>query len=132
LRRKFARAILVGGLGQAREKQHAIGNTLYGTTTFGGRGRKGTIFKIGCGGSGFRVLHVFAGGDKDGATPRSGLALGGQTLYGVTQQGGFDDLGTVYKIATDGTGFAVLHTFTGGSNDGDYPSGRLVLDGATL
>jgi uncharacterized repeat protein (TIGR03803 family) len=40
--------------------------------------------------------------------------------------------GTIFSIGTDGTGFTVLHSFTGGSNDGKSPYGSLLLSGSKL
>jgi uncharacterized repeat protein (TIGR03803 family) len=65
----------------------------------------------------------------------SGLTLSGNTLYGTAEWGGISGNGTIYKINTDGTGFANLHVFTEGSNtnsDGANPEGGLVLSGNTL
>jgi uncharacterized repeat protein (TIGR03803 family) len=122
------------------------GNTLYGMMSWGGLWNEelpdssGTIFKINTNGTGYTVLHRFAaptgagGGtlvNSDGATPRSGFVLSNNTLYGVTLTGGSDAAGTVFKINTDGTGFTVLHTFSGG-NDGGSPGGSLTLSGNTL
>jgi len=36
------------------------------------------------------------------------LLLSGSTLYGITQNGGSLGNGTIFKINTDGSGFAVL------------------------
>jgi uncharacterized repeat protein (TIGR03803 family) len=56
--------------------------------------------------------------------------LSGGTLYGTTYQGGISDWGTVFKMNTDGTGYAVLKKF--GSRDGWGPQSDLVLSGSTL
>jgi uncharacterized repeat protein (TIGR03803 family) len=105
---------------------------LYGTTNQGGTSNEGTIFKIKTDGTGFTVVHSFGGGLADGAYPRSGLALDGAgMLYGTSVNGGATDLGhgTVFRIKTDGTGFQVLHPFSGG--DGSYPFyAGVTLDGA--
>jgi uncharacterized repeat protein (TIGR03803 family) len=104
---------------------------LYGTTTGGGASNRGTVFKIGTDGTGFAVLHSFAGGASDGAQPYASLILDGAgTLYGTTTQGGVSNMGTVFKVKTDGTGFASLHTFAGGDSDGIAPQASLTLDGA--
>jgi uncharacterized repeat protein (TIGR03803 family) len=50
-----------------------------------------------------------------------------QSLYGTCSQGGADSDGTVFKINTNGGGFAVLHTFS--SQDCAYPQGGLALAG---
>jgi len=77
----------------------------------------------------YSVLHSFSG--SDGAIPQATLVLSNTTLYGTTIQGGISNKGTLFKIRTDGGGFAVLKNFTGGS-DGALPLGQLVLAGTTL
>ncbi len=109
------------------------GSVLYGMTTWGGTSNCGTIFKIKKDGSGYAVLHSFAGGDSDGADPYGSLIVIGSTLYGMTSGGGTSDYGTIFKIKTDGTGFTVLHSFTGGTSDGTVPLfGSLAKSGSTL
>jgi uncharacterized repeat protein (TIGR03803 family) len=87
------------------------GNVLYGTTYSGGSG-SGNIFQVNTDGTHFTNIYSFAGG-TDGANPRSVLVLSNGVLYGTTVWGGSNNAGTVFKINTDRTGFAVLHTFTG-------------------
>jgi uncharacterized repeat protein (TIGR03803 family) len=112
---------------------------LYGTTNVGGSSGMGTVFELtrGTGGTWTEtVLHSFAGG-SDGAYPRSGLLLKGNSLYGTTLQGGTGTAcgpfggpcGTVFKLAHSKTGWteSVLYSFTGGA-DGGYPYGGVVLD----
>ncbi len=60
------------------------GNTLYGTTSGGGRGGQGTVFTLNTNGTGFTVLHSFA--YTDGAQPDP-LILAGDTLYGLSTYG---------------------------------------------
>jgi len=112
------------------------GGVLYGTTSGGGSGNTGTVFKINPDGSGKSTLHNFAsyGTDltnSDGAKPYATLLISGSTLYGTTSAGGSSGDGTVFKINTDGTGFTVLYTFTGKS-DGAAPLASLILSGSTL
>ncbi len=104
------------------------GSTLYGMTNGNGNG---TIFKIDTDGTDYSVLHSFAGG-SDGRSPFSSLIINGETLYGTAAYGGPDGNGTVFEISTDGSGFEVLHSFTGGTSDGAWPYGTLMLDGSTL
>jgi uncharacterized repeat protein (TIGR03803 family) len=62
----------------------------------------------------------------------------GTTLYGTTVHGGISDFGTVFKINTDGSGFAALNQFKGlaynfdTKGDGANPGAGLVLDGTML
>src|SRR4029077_8960720 len=73
-----------------------------------------------------------------GANPVAGLLLSGATLYGTTQYGGRWGAGTVFKVKTNGFGFATLHFFTAPvravrtNSDGANPSGGLVLSDNTL
>src|ERR1700690_2001377 len=52
------------------------GNTLFGTTLWGGSPANGAIFAISTNGTGFTNLHSFAGSPGDGANPM-GLILSG-------------------------------------------------------
>ena len=106
------------------------GSTLYGTTDLGGSSNSGTVFKLNPDGTGYTVLHNFAGA-SDGAYPNGGLTLWGSTLYGATFHGGSSGYGTLFKLNTDGTGYAVVKSFTG-PPDGAYPLGGLILSGTTL
>jgi uncharacterized repeat protein (TIGR03803 family) len=106
------------------------GNTLYGTTYYGGTNGHGTIFAIRTNGMDFTNLYSFADGN-DGANPYSRLILSGNTLYGTAQKGGAYGHGAIFAVDTNGTGFTNLYSFTGGS-DGDGPEGRLVLSSHTL
>jgi uncharacterized repeat protein (TIGR03803 family) len=77
-----------------------IGSTLYGTAGSGGLNDGGTIFRMNVDGSDFNVLHAFAayGVGSDGRGPQAGLTLSGSTLYGTTQVGGSNNMGTVFSI----------------------------------
>jgi uncharacterized repeat protein (TIGR03803 family) len=112
------------------------GNTLYGTTFGGGYAGRGTVFAVNTNGTGFTNLYSFTATyspeftNSDGAWPYDTLVLSGNTLYGTASGGGGFE-GTVFAVNTDGTGFTVVHNFTGGS-DGDTPIGSLALSGNTL
>ena len=80
----------------------------------------------------YRVLHHFAGGTDDGANSYGSLLLSGSTLYGMTYEGGTNNLGTIFRMNTDGTGFQLLHSFVSGATDGQWPAGPLILSGSTL
>jgi uncharacterized repeat protein (TIGR03803 family) len=123
------------------------GNTLYGMATEGGGGANGTVFKVNTDGTDFTNLHSFTAGalnggfdltNSDGANPYAGLILSGNTLYGTATEGGGGANGTVFKVNTDGTGFANLYNFTAldqtyyTNSDGANPSGGLILSGNTL
>src|SRR5712692_9665142 len=100
---------------------------LYGTTRFGGLGHRGTVFQMAPDGSGFAVLHSFTGGTADGERPVAGLIQGPDgTLYGTTELGGSSSAGTIFQLAPNGSGFGILHSFTGGAEDGQYPVAGLI------
>jgi uncharacterized repeat protein (TIGR03803 family) len=103
--------------------------TLYGAAALGGS-RYGTLFKVNIDGTGFTVLVNFD--YVNGYIPND-LALSGSTLYGTTFYGGrwFNDRGSVFKVNTDGTGFATINSFTS-SYYGENPGAGLVVLGSTL
>ena len=83
----------------------------------------------------FRTLHTFTG--SDGTDPGAGVIWSGTTLYGTTSLGGTSGFGTLFKVSTNGAGFAVLYTFTAAdasdiNSDGGYPRGALVSAGTNL
>ena len=101
---------------------------LYGTTYRGGANGVGTIFKIGTSGAGYSVIYNFTGANGDGANPTAGLIRGGDgALYGTTYGGGTNNHGTVFQISADGTGYSIIHSFTGAKSDGAVPDAPLIL-----
>ncbi len=77
-----------------------VGNVLYGTRrTSSDGGVQGTVVAVRADGSGVTGLHSFAGYPSDGATPRAGLVLSGNTLYGTTYSGGDEDGGTIFSLS---------------------------------
>ncbi len=110
------------------------GSTLYGMTDSGGSSGYGTIFSY-TGGT-VTVLHSFTGSSVDGASPLGSLIQSGSTLYGMTSYGGSGSSsrgdGTIFSIDANGTGFRLLHSFTGGATDGAFPYGSLIQSGSTL
>ena len=111
------------------------GNTLYGTTYHGGTSN-GVVFTIQTDGGGYSVLKYFSattgiGTNSDGAAPIAGLALSGDTLYGVAVGGGAGASGIIFSIKTNGTGFTNLRDFSW-YRDGGWPRNTLLLDGGTL
>jgi uncharacterized repeat protein (TIGR03803 family) len=130
-------AIPMGGL-------QLSGNRLYGATTTGGQGGRGTIFAVQTNGAGFTVLHHFSttdpatGTNADGANPCAPLALWGSVLYGTAPAGGAGGNGTVYCVKTDGTQFQTVYSFSainvsnGTNADGALPVGGLLVLGNSV
>jgi uncharacterized repeat protein (TIGR03803 family) len=108
------------------------GGVLYGMTLYGGANNNGTIFKINPDGSGYALLHSFSEGAGDGKYPHGSLIASGGALFGMTSGGGASDIGTIFKINPDGSGFALLHSFAGGAGDGQAPYGSLIDFGGAL
>lgn len=102
---------------------------LYGTTLQGGTDSSGTIFKIKLDGTAYAKLLDFTGG-ANGNLPHGDLISDGTFLYGTTHGGGTDSLGTIFKIKTDGTGYAKLLDFNG--TNGSYPFCSLISDDTFL
>lgn len=120
------------------------GNTLYGTASYGGDAGNGTIFKVNTDGSAFGVLHTFTATsgtpltNTDGANPQAELILVNGALYGTARNGGHAGNGTVFRVNTDGTGFATLYAFsatdsvTSTNTDGAHPLGGLIFSNGIL
>lgn len=108
------------------------GGKLYGLAQNGGAFASGVVFRINTNGSGFTVLHSFAGGEADGAFPFGTLSFSGGCFFGMTLRGGTADNGTIFRLKTNGTGFAVLHSFVDGESDGSFPQGSLRAQGKQL
>jgi uncharacterized repeat protein (TIGR03803 family) len=110
------------------------GGSLYGTTQLGGANGLGTVFKFtpkkGKKAAVETVLHSFAGG-ADGWDPFYGALVFDKlgNLYGTTAAGGQfpggSNLGTVYKLAKNGTE-TILFAFD--LTDGYEPYGNVALD----
>lgn len=102
---------------------------LYGTTSAGGASDAGMVFKVTASDT-ESVLHSFEGYPVDGAGPYGGGLLRDTSgnLYGVTEYGGADGDGVVFKLTSGGTE-SVLLNFTGGAGGG-FPIDILVRDAA--
>ena len=98
----------------------------YGTAYQGGANGWGTIFRMTPAGV-VTVLRAFAGPNFDGGFPLASIvqdALG--NLYGTTEQGGYLNQGTVWRINASGQ-FDVLHGFVNSGNDGAQPYAPVLL-----
>jgi uncharacterized repeat protein (TIGR03803 family) len=105
---------------------------LYGTTVYGGTNGCssgcGIVFKLDKTNK-KTLLHEFTGA-SDGEYPYAGLIRDSAgNLYGTTYAGGASGFGTVFKVDTTGKE-TILHSFTGGAADGEYPFAGLVRDAA--
>jgi len=87
----------------------------------------------------FTILHTFTN-SPDGGDP-GGLVLNNGVLYGTAGNGGEWGLGTVYRLATNGTDYSNLYSFAPPPNAGfvdaptnfvGHPGPAIVLGGNTL
>jgi uncharacterized repeat protein (TIGR03803 family) len=107
---------------------------LYGTTSIGGPGGRGTVFQLSLTGNGWRNSVLWGFGGADGAVPTAGLIMDATgALYGTTSAGGRYGRGTAFKLSPPlmvGTPWTltVLHDFRG--RDGDTPAAPLMMDGS--
>jgi uncharacterized repeat protein (TIGR03803 family) len=109
-----------------------VGSTLYGTTYKGGTNGVGygIVFAINTDGSGYTILHEFPATAGDGIYPKASLTVVGSTLYGTTSGGGTNNLGTVFVMNTDGSGYTILHDFPATAGDGFQPDASLTQVGS--
>jgi uncharacterized repeat protein (TIGR03803 family) len=121
------------------------GDTLYGTSVaFLPEVAGGAVWRVNTDGTGFMVVKKFPNAvwdpatssfpNSDGVSPLPGLAVVGDTLYGTTKIGGQFGSGTIFKVNTDGSGFAVIahNSYINQPEPGGQALQRLVLSGSTL
>ena len=97
---------------------------LYGTTRSGGTHGDGTVFKVDPTG---RETVLYSGGStpNDGLLPLRLVMDSAGNLYGVTELGGANQDGTLFKISPSGK-MTTLYSFGSTANDGNTPEGILV------
>ncbi|MGO9123603.1 MAG: choice-of-anchor tandem repeat GloVer-containing protein [Terriglobales bacterium] len=114
----------------------AVGN-FYGATFLGGSANVGVVYEISPTSNGKAteaVLYDFTGSNGDGANPIGGLIFDkAGNLYGVTQNGGAFEVGTVFELsppASPGGAWAetVLYSFQDSPSDGAYPVAGVIFD----
>lgn len=102
---------------------------LYGTTYNGGTNNVGVIFKMLTNGGSFTTLHTFSAASTDSSHPYAGLVQGTNgMLFGVSSNGAASGRGAIFRIATNGTGYTNLRSFSGPTADGAFPVANLVCD----
>jgi uncharacterized repeat protein (TIGR03803 family) len=97
---------------------------LYGTTSVGGPNGAGTVFKLAPDGTETVIYHFT--GATDGDLPMSSLLMDKQgNFYGVTEIGGANGLGNVFKVTPDGVE-TTLYSFGASEADGANPICQLI------
>ena len=107
----------------------------WGTTSGGGAGGKGTVFKVNIATGALATVVEFSGnGPSDkGSTPRGLVKDGSGFFWGTTAAGGALDKGTIFKLNTATGAVTTLVELTGDgpTNRGAVPTyGALVDDGS--
>jgi uncharacterized repeat protein (TIGR03803 family) len=101
----------------------AADGAFYGATTSGGASGIGAVFKLSANGTDVSTFYSFAGNGGDGTSPAAGLLQAADgALYGTTTSGGASNLGTIFKLNTDGADYTLLYSFTGNGGDGSRPN----------
>lgn len=96
----------------------------YGTTQNGGLNPGGTIFQMPANG-GLTTLAALDGSDSGGFFSTAALIQGlDGFLYGTTQDGGINGVGTIFKTSTNGI-LTTVYSFDGG--DGAFPNAPLIV-----
>jgi uncharacterized repeat protein (TIGR03803 family) len=118
--------------GNAHSSLTSAEGVLYGTFGIDGSGDNlGAVYKINEDGTGFAVVHDFA---ASGMYPSTDLTIVGSSVYAIATvpfdgKAGHDGWTLLYKMATDGSGFGVVHEFR--RLDGAYPN-QLTSTGGVL
>jgi uncharacterized repeat protein (TIGR03803 family) len=107
-----------------------LNGSLYGTTTAGGAGNAGTVFKITSSGALTTLYSFCAQGPPcaDGESPEAGLVEAANgNFYGTTSGGGANGGGTIFEFTPGGT-LTPLYSFCAqnGCADGQLPVAPLI------
>ena len=109
------------------ELVQGLDGLLYGTTRAGGASGAGTIFRIHTNGADAAVLLDLTAPAGDARSHHAGLMQANDgMLYGTFFNGNGHTNGSVFKVRTNGTDYAVLHSFTTNTFDGRNPDSRLI------
>lgn len=103
--------------------QDTNGN-FYGTTQSGGAYSSGTVFRMTPQGV-VTTIYPFDDSTTGGSLPEAGLVQGlDGDLYGTTQNGGANGVGTIFKTTTNGN-LTTVYSFDGG--DGAFPDAPMIV-----
>jgi len=105
------------------------GTYMYGMTYDGGVNIRGVIFKIKISDNSYTKMLDFDGTNK-GMRPSGGLVSDGTFLYGLTELGGANNKGVVFKIKISDNSYTKILDFDG--SNGQNPLGSLISDGSYL
>jgi uncharacterized repeat protein (TIGR03803 family) len=102
---------------------------VFGTTAGGGSGNNGTVFELPAGQSSLTTLGQLNANGSQGSIIRGVVSDVSGNLYGVTQSGGANNDGAIFKIAARTGVVSTLFSF-GGATNGSSPECTLAIDSA--
>ncbi len=108
----------------------AFGTKLYGMMNIGGANSLGTLFEYDPS-AGTLTKKIDFNGLSNGSLPYGSLTALDTKLYGLTSQGGANDLGILFEYDTSTTTLTKKIEFLGISN-GSYPYGSLIASNNKL
>jgi uncharacterized repeat protein (TIGR03803 family) len=121
----------LSGFGDGYEPDGSLllaGSVFFGMAGSGGGGANGgTVFSFNPDGSGYKTIHAFSAGSPAALGPTGTPIVSGGVVYGMTSAGGTANKGTVFRMNNDGTGYQIIHSFTGGPGDGSLPSNSALV-----
>lgn len=101
---------------------------MYGTTR-GPSGGIGTVYKWSTPSGGPGVTPIIGFDGTNGSSPSELIQSSSGHFFGTTYGGGSNNLGTIFKVGTNGIGTAVPLVSFGGTNVGANPYAGLVFGG---
>jgi len=94
-------------------------------TLYGGSSSSGTLVKYDIAGH-TTVLHTFSSASDAGTIP-TGLIYRNGYIYGEVSDINSKYIGSLWKVAVDGSNYTILHQFTN-NGDGFMPTGLMIMD----
>jgi uncharacterized repeat protein (TIGR03803 family) len=99
---------------EPRSSLIVVNDFLYGVAD-GGQNHCGVIYRLNPDGSVYDVVYNFSGDLQGGYLPRGELSYQDGFLYGVNFSGGKNNIGTIFKVKTDGTQYSDIYNYSNSS-----------------
>jgi uncharacterized repeat protein (TIGR03803 family) len=108
----------------------ASNGLFYGVTNDGGIGTHGVIYSFDPVNNNFSVLYNFSFNSANGRPLFKLIEYSPGVLYGVTEQGGVNSLGTIFKFNVNSNTYTNLYSFN--TATGGRPNGPLLIGSSGL